>query len=432
MKIAVLGLWHLGSVTAACMARAGHDVVAWDPDETTVTQLAQGRAPIAEPGLDDLLSDVIAAGRLRFTARLADAVGDADVVWIAFDTPVDDEDRADAEAVLRHGRAALPHVKERALVISSSQLPVGSVARLERELGATAAGRGIRFACVPENLRLGKAIQVFTQPDRIVAGVRRDEDRRTIGELFAPITDRIIWMSVESAEMTKHAINAFLASSIAFANEIATICEAVGADAKEVERGLKSDQRIGPGAYVSPGAAFGGGTLARDLVLLEARAAEHGLHTPLLRGVYDSNRGHAKWTYRALTGLLSPLDGRRVAVWGLTYKAGTDTLRRSLGVELCRELAHEGAQVTAFDPAIDSLPETLADTLTLAPGALQAAAGADAIVVATEWPVFRQISAGALLDVVAQPIVIDPGRFLAATLGHDSRVRYVAVGTPRS
>jgi UDPglucose 6-dehydrogenase len=431
MKVTILGLWHLGSVTAACLAAAGHDVVGWDPDSATVRRLAAGNAPVAEPGLDGLLGTALAAGNLRFTSALPEAVRDADIVWIAFDTAVDEEDRADVEGVLAHVRDALPHVKDGCLVISSSQLPVGTVARIEREFSARCPGRQAAFACCPENLRLGKAIAVFTHPDRIVAGVRGERDRAIIADLFAPITDRIEWMSVESAEMTKHAINAFLATSVAFINEIAAVCEAVGADAKEVERGLKTDQRIGGAAYLSPGAAFAGGTLARDLVLLEAAAAEAGLQAPLVSGARQSNCAHATWTYRTLAGMLGPLEGRRVGVWGLTYKPGTDTLRRSSSVELCRRLARDGARVTAFDPSIRALPGLLAATLTLAADPLAAADGADAVVVATEWPVLREVTIDAFMQAVAQPIVVDPGRFLASTLGSDRRVRYVAVGTPR-
>jgi UDPglucose 6-dehydrogenase len=432
MNVAILGLWHLGSVTAACVAAAGHDVIGWDPDPLTVARLSEGRAPVAEPGLEDLLTQASRLGRLRFTTDLAEAVSDAEVVWIAFDTPVDDEDRADVETVIADVRRALPLLKDGALVLSSSQLPVGSVARLEREFAALSTRRRAGFACTPENLRLGKAVQMFTHPDRVVVGVRSDRDRRVVTQLLAPLTDRIIWMSVESAEMTKHAINAFLGTSIVFINEIAVLCEAVGADAKDVERGLKTDHRIGVGAYLSPGAAFAGGTVARDLVMLERLATESGVSAPLVTGVGRSNREHATWTHRALTATLAPLAGRRVALWGLTYKAGTDTLRRSPGVELCRTLAREGTRVTAFDPAIRVIPDTLEDILTLAPDPIAAAAGADAVVVATEWPMLREISADALIEVVAQPIVIDAGRFLAATIGGDPRVLYITVGTART
>lgn len=431
MKLAVLGLWHLGSVTAACMAAAGHDVVGWDPDPATLRRLEQGRAPVAEPGLDDLLSSAIAGGRLRVTASLAEAVTHGEVVWITFDTPVDENDRADVEAVMTHVHAALAHVRDGALVISSSQLPVGSLARMARAFETIAGGRRARFACCPENLRLGAAIRRFTDPERIVAGIRRPEDREAVAALFAPLAERIVWMDVESAEMTKHAINAFMAASIAFINEIAAICEGVGADAKQVERGLKSDARIGPGARLSPGAAYAGGTLARDVAFLQAAAATLGLEAPLLHGVDRSNREHAGWAHRTLRAALGSLQRRRIAVWGLTYKPGTDTLRRSPSIELCTALAQEGAMVTAFDPAIGNLPESLLDRLTLAADPLSAAAGAEAVVVATEWPVLRDVDADALVKTVSRPVIVDAGRFLAATLGADPRVRYLAVGVPR-
>lgn len=431
MKVAVLGLWHLGSVTAACIARAGHQVVAWDPDPATGTGLSEARAPVAEPGLNELLSEVVAAGTLVIASDLATAVHDADIIWVTFDTPVDVADRADVESVVRHVHAALPHAKDGALVLISSQLPVGTSARIEREAANVAPGRRASVACCPENLRLGKAIDLFMHPDRVVAGVRDQADREAIARLFAPITSRIEWMSVESAEMTKHAINAYLATSVAFINEIAVICERSGADAKEVERGLKTDSRIGPGAYLSPGGAFAGGTLARDLALLDARAAELGLRVPLLEGVQESNRTHATWSYRTVIATVAPVANRRIAVWGLTYKAGTDTLRRSPSVELCRMLVRDGASVAVFDPLVRKLPEEIG-AVEMCPDAVSAATNADAVVVGTPWPVFREVTADALLAVSPRPTVIDPGRFLDSTLGSDRRVRYLAVGTPGS
>jgi UDPglucose 6-dehydrogenase len=429
MKIAVLGLWHLGSVTAACIARSGHHVVAWDPDPVTVTALSGARAPVAESGLNELLSEVLVAGRLVVASKLATAVHDADIIWITFDTPVDDADRADVESVVRHVHAALPHAKDGAIVLLSSQLPVGTAARIERDAASVSGGRRMSVACCPENLRLGKAIDVFMHPDRVVAGVRTQSDRDVIARLFAPITNRIEWMSVESAEMTKHAINAYLATSVAFINEIAVICERSGADAKEVERGLKTDSRIGPGAYLSPGGAFAGGTLARDLALLETKAAEFGLRVPLLEGVQKSNRTHSMWTYRTVIATVAPVSNRRIAVWGLTYKPGTDTLRRSLSIELCRMLVRDGASVAAYDPLVPKLPEEIGG-IEMCGDPISAATQADAVVVGTPWPVFREVTADALLAVSPRPTVIDPGRFLDLTLGSDPRVRYLSVGTP--
>jgi UDPglucose 6-dehydrogenase len=220
MIVCVQGLWHLGSVTAACLAAAGHSVIGLDFDPVTVAKLTAGTAPIAEPGLDALLQQN--AERLEFT-RDATAAAKADVLWVAYDTPVDAEDRADVEFVIAQVTRVLPHLRPGTVVIVSSQLPAGSTARLAREHS------NVHFACSPENLRLGKAIAVFREPDRVVVGVRDQVARARIAELLAPITTRVEWMSIESAEMTKHAINAFLALSVTFANELAAVCERVGA-----------------------------------------------------------------------------------------------------------------------------------------------------------------------------------------------------------
>ena len=310
MRIAVIGLWHLGSVVAVCSAAAGHTVVGWDPDDTTVTRLADARPPVAEPGVASLARAGLDSGALAFVTDRRSAIAGADVVWITFDTPVDDEDRADVESVIAQVVDLYGEVESGALMMVSSQLPLGTVARLEEAWHKVAGQRRVSFACVPENLRLGKAVDVFTNPDRIVAGVRSDHDRTRIQELFAPLTDRLVFMSVESAEMTKHAINAFLATSVTFINELATLCEVWGADAKDVERGLKSERRIGPSAYLSPGAAFAGGTLARDVMALKTLGARAGRQTPLLDGVEASNREHRHWTERRLVDELGSLAGK--------------------------------------------------------------------------------------------------------------------------
>jgi UDPglucose 6-dehydrogenase len=409
MKVAVVGLWHLGSVTAACLAAAGHEVVGLDSDERTIQGLQAGQPPVSEPGLSDLLK----TGRPRFTTHIAEAVHGAQIVWITYDTPVDDDDRADVDFVVERVTQLFPHLSDGAMVLVSSQLPVGSIRRLE----AACRNRTVSFACSPENLRLGKAIEVFTKPDRVIVGVRREADRARIAELLRPFTDHIEWMSVESAEMTKHALNAFLATSVAFINEIATLCEQVGADAKEVERGLKSEARIGPKAYLSPGGAFAGGTLARDIQFL----THLGPTVPLLAAVKTSNDAHRQWTRRTLQRLLGSLEGRTVAVWGLTYKPGTDTLRRSSAVELCQWLAQQGARVQAHDPAVKTLPAELAKIIQLCPGPADAVKGASALVLATPWPDYLAVE-------VSAPIVLDPGRFLEKSIGKNPSIRYAAIG----
>jgi len=343
MKVCVQGLWHLGSVTAACLASVGHEVVGLDADQKTIDGLNQGKAPLFEPGLDELLQAGLAKGNLRFTTDNAEAAADAEVLWVTFHTPVDDDDRADVDFVIDQIKRVLPVLADGAVVLISSQMPMGSIRQLEAFVSANLANKQLSFASSPENLRLGKALDVFLKPDRIVVGVRTNDARRKLEQLLLPVTDRIEWMSVESAEMTKHAINAFLATSVTFANEIAAICELVGADAKEVERGLKTEMRIGPKAYLSPGGPFAGGTLARDIEFLGIASQAKQLMTPLLSSVRPSNNEHKHWVRRKLLAQFPHLNDITVAVWGLTYKPGTDTLRRSLAVELCDWLIEQGA-----------------------------------------------------------------------------------------
>jgi UDPglucose 6-dehydrogenase len=264
MKIAVLGLWHLGSVTAACLASLGHDVLGVDDDAAVVAALNAGKPPVFEPGLAERIAQGVQLGKLRFADQASAIPPDTELVWVTYDTPVNEDDHADVEFVLSRVTAALAHLPPGVTVLVSSQLPAGSIRRLE-QAAAYLGGRAPGFACSPENLRLGKALDVFLKPDRIVVGVRGEPHRSRIAAMLQPLGAHIEWMSVESAEMTKHAINAFLATSVVFANELAAICEQLGADAKEVERGLKSESRIGPKAYLSPGGAFAGGTLARDV-----------------------------------------------------------------------------------------------------------------------------------------------------------------------
>jgi UDPglucose 6-dehydrogenase len=428
MKVCVLGLWHLGTVTAACLASGGHEVVGLDFDSSVVQKLASGQPPLFEPGLEELVQQGLAMGRLRFSSEPAEALSGSEILWVAYDTPVDEEDRADVEFVVDRVIRLFPHLKEGMLVLISSQLPVGTTGRVERAYHDLYPGKGVTFAYSPENLRLGRAIQAFIQPDRVVAGVRSSHDRGRVEELLKPFTVKMEWMSVESAEMTKHSLNAFLATSVAFINEVACLCERVGADAKEVERGLKSDLRIGPRAYLSPGSAFAGGTLARDLRFLTQIGSVYQSPVLLLSSVLDSNEGHKLWTRRALQSLLGELRGRKVTVWGLAYKAGTDTLRRSAAVELCEWLFREGAGIQAHDPAVRDLPSALADKITLFPTPLASLGGAAALVVASEWPEFRQVSGDSVFQIMGTPLVIDPNRFLASTLGADPRVRYYTVG----
>ena len=427
MKVCVLGLWHLGSVTAACLASVGHDVTGLDSNSGIVEKLQKAEPPVSEPGLDSLIREEINADRLRFTTNAKIAISSAEVLWVTYDTPVDENDQADVEFVFEEVLKLLSFLSIDTTVLVSSQLPVGSIRRFEDISAEKYPEKNIRFAYSPENLRLGKSLDVFLHPDRVIIGVRRQEDREILGELLGSITDKILWMSVESAEMTKHAINAFLGMSITFINEIASICENIGADAHEVETGLKSETRIGPAAYLSPGAAFAGGTLARDIEFLKDIGSSNNLVNPLISAVRKSNDEHKKWIQRRLFAVLGGLKGKRIAVWGLTYKPGTNTLRRSLSVEMCNWLQEQGAEIAVHDPSKCELPDNWLGEVVRSKTPLEALEGACALVIATQWPEYREINVSDVENIAGQLAVFDSNRFLS-DFNKSSVISYYSVG----
>jgi UDPglucose 6-dehydrogenase len=428
VRICIAGLWHLGVVTATCVAAAGHQVVAFDEDEAIVAGLTKGVLPVDEPGLAELMQRQLSSGHLRFTTQREQALRDADVLWITYDTPVDAKDRADVEFVISRAKPLIDSADPSADIIISSQLPVGTTRRLEE------SSRPRRtFAYSPENLRLGDAVSAFTQPERIVVGIRSEADRRRIEELLGAFSNRIEWMGVESAELVKHGLNAFLAMSIAFANELAGIAERVGADASEVERGLKTERRIGARAYLHPGAAYAGGTLARDVGYLTQIGRRELVPTNLLAAISTSNDEHTRWAWRTIETLLGDgsgrLDGHTIGIWGLAYKPGTDTLRGSSSVELCRELARAGAIVKAHDASVRVLPDDVSEVLSLRSTPLEVAEGASALVIETDWPRYREVDTDRLVASMQAPNVVDANGFLAETLDDLAGVRYIRVGS---
>ena len=427
MKVCVLGLWHLGSVTAACLASVGHDVTGLDSNSGIVEKLQKAEPPVSEPGLDGLIREGINAGQLRFTSDAKIAISSAEVLWVTYDTPVDENDQADVEFVFEEVLKLLSFLSIDTTVLVSSQLPVGSIRRFEDISAEKYPEKNIRFAYSPENLRLGKSLDVFLHPDRVIIGVRRQEDREILNRLLGSIADNILWMGVESAEMTKHAINAFLGMSITFINEIASICENIGADAHEVERGLKSETRIGPAAYLSPGAAFAGGTLARDIEFLKDIGSSNNLVNPLISAVRKSNDEHKKWIQRRLFAVLGGLKGKRVAVWGLTYKPGTNTLRRSLSVEMCNWLQEQGAEIAVHDPSKCELPDNWLGEVVRSKTPLEALEGACALVIATQWPEYREINVSDVENIAGQLAVFDSNRFLS-DFNKSSVISYYSVG----
>jgi UDPglucose 6-dehydrogenase len=426
MKICVFGLWHLGSVTSASLAKLGHTVIGLDFNPGLIKDLQNGRAPISEPGLNELINDCFQEKTLNFTTDPCHALKDAEVLWIAFDTPVDEQDKADVHYIEKSFDAIAKCIHGETKIIISSQVPVGFTQCLQNHFFEKFPGKKNHFAYSPENLRLGKSIKIFLEPDRIIIGVHSGE-KDMFSPLFSSISDRLEWMSIESAEMTKHAINAFLATSVCFANEVATLCEYVGANAKEVERGLKTEERIGPKAYLSPGNAISGGTLARDIRFLQKLGKTNHLPVHLINSVLVSNDFHKTWIQRKCLETMGDLRGKEISVWGLTYKPGTNTLRRSLSVELCQWLKEQGAEVTAFDPVIEEVPPELQQIFSLSKSIKNSIESAECIILSTEWPVFQKIDKETLTNMKGK-IIIDPNGFIENILGNAQNIRYFAVG----
>jgi UDPglucose 6-dehydrogenase len=431
LNICVFGLWHLGSVTSASLASVGHKVIGLDTNSTVIDNLNNAIPPIFEPGLESLIQSGIVSNNLSFTVSYESALCNIDILWVTIDTPVDDNDVADVEFVINKIKFLFNYLNSNVLILVSSQLPVGSISILEKFAIENYSDKNFSFAYLPENLRLGKSLDVFLNPDRIVIGCRDVASRTIIENTLLPISDKLVWMSVESAEMTKHAINSFLAVSVTFANELASICEYVGADASEVSLGLKSDKRIGQQAYLSAGSPFAGGTLARDISFLNKQSSLLNLKNPLISSIGKSNNYHKDWYKRTLINQVSNFNDLTVAIWGLTYKPGTDTLRRSLSVEFCDWLLTKSVKLKVFDPAVKIMPVHWTFNVFNCNSPLDTLINADVLFIGTEWPQFKDSININALNSINNLIIIDPNRFLKDHITNNF-IKHIYVGSPKS
>ena len=431
MKIVVLGLWHLGSVTAACLAELGHSVIGVDESEEVVRMLQLGVSPVSEPGLNELLAQNLSAGRLKFVSQL-DIETIYDVLWVTIDTPVDENDHGQVEVVTNLITQAILNVPQDCRIIISSQLPAGTTQKIRSTLDEHLTKRNLTLCYSPENLRLGSAIKVFMDPDRIVVGIDSETDRKQIEPLFASITDRIEWMSIVSAEMTKHAINAFLAISVVFANEIATLAEFEGANASDIARGLRSDARIGAKAYVLPGDSFAGGTLARDIRYLEDKSRMHSHSLPLISSVVPSNDAHANWAQNKIDQLIGDVRNKTFTICGLAYKVGTNTLRRSSAVSLGDWLLSRGAKLQVFDNEDVLIPSQWSDRVSRLSSVNDSFTDTDVLVIGAGFVApLTDIKPNPILRSATTVLILDAGRRWPS-LGQIENVEYVFVGKERT
>jgi UDPglucose 6-dehydrogenase len=427
-KVGVIGIWHLGSIYSACLADHGYSVVGVDRDKKRVSDLMSGQPPLFEPGLEELLRKNIEEKRLSYTTDLAEGVRGAAYVMLTFDTPVDDNDEVDLSEIFETAIQMSPYLDSGATVIVSSQVPVGTCEQIRSVIQKHRLSLEFDIACSPENLRLGQAIDVFNHPERIVIGADSPVTLDKVAQFWAPVGAPAVRMNLRSAEMTKHALNAFLATSISFANEIANLCDEVGADALKVAEALRSDSRIGPKARLLPGLGFAGGTLARDLKALKKLGDKHHYRANLINAVLKVNEQQNGLVIRNLKKVFGSLKGLTIGVLGLTYKAGTSTLRRSAALEIIRDLVHEGAVVKAHDPRADLGEIKQHREFEFLKDPYMAAKGADALVIITEWPEFRNLEFGLLKQAMRNPVLIDTKNMLDDAAMEGAGFTYFGVG----
>ncbi len=411
-KVCVIGIWHLGSVVSACLADFGYSVVGVDRDAKRVKDLNSGIAPLFEPGLNELLKNNIKLNRLVYTTDLSQALKGSNYVIITFDTPVNDNDEVDLSEIFATSTELAEYMEDGSIIIVSSQVPVGTCDRIKSLIKQSNPSLDFDIACSPENLRLGQAIDCFKSPERIVIGADSESTLDKVEAFFDVVAAPRLRMNLRTAEMTKHALNALLATSISFANEIANLCDEVGADALEIAAALHSDERIGPKMPLLPGLGFAGGTLARDLKILKRLGEKHGRETPLIDSVLRVNQQQNGVVVRKLRKIYGSLENLTVGILGLTYKPGTSTLRRSAALEIIRDLVTEGATVRAYDPKAEPEEMQKHHEFEFCPDPYELAEGTDALVIVTEWPEFKDLDFDLIRSRMKKPVLIDTKNML--------------------
>ena len=429
MRVAVIGLWHQGIVAAACLAEAGYQVAGADRDAAKIGKLAAGQAPLFEPGLDDLLAAGIRSGRLSFSTDLPAAADGADVVIVAHDTPVNERDESDLAGVLADVESIAARLRPGALLHVTAQVPVGTSDLLAERIRARSPAARFGIAYSPENLRLGQAIERYRKPPLPVLGADDPATLAALESFYAFMGVKWERTSLRTAEMSKHALNGFLALSITFANELGNLCDEVGADGHRLAEVLRLEPRIGSKAMLFPGLGFSGGTLARDLQTLRGLGDRSAIETPLLDGTWTSNQQQNQTVVRRLKSLYGgSLAGRRVCVLGLTYKADTSTLRRSAALEVIADLLREKAIVSAHDPKADREELRAYPGFTLADTAVGAAAGADALVLMTPWAEYRALDFAAVKGAMKGRIVFDTAGLWKADAVRGQGLEHLSIG----
>ncbi|MFJ4344821.1 UDP-glucose dehydrogenase family protein [Pseudomonas sp. NPDC089401] len=438
MRISVFGSGYVGLVASACLADVGHDVLCMDIDPQRIALLDKGEVPLHEPGLDALVQANLRAGRLRFSTQAADTVAFAQVLFIAVGTPPDEDGSADLRHVLAVAREIGRHMNDYKVVVGKSTVPVGTGEKVHDTIAAALAARGLTLpfdVCSnPEFLKEGAAIEDFTRGARIVVGTDSEPVKRLMRECYAPYNrhhDKLMFMSLRAAELTKYAANAMLATKISFMNEMANLAEHLQVDIEEVRHGIGSDPRIGYD-FIYPGCGYGGSCFPKDIQALSRSAHEAGYEAQLLEAVEAVNQRQKASLFRKLAQALGgELEGRTIAVWGLAFKPGTDDMRAAPSRELMEALWQAGARVQAYDPEAMAECRRLygeRDDLLLAGDRIQAVKGADALVICTEWKAFRSVDFHWLRQQLRRAVVVDGRNLYDPRAVAGAGLTYRAVG----
>ena len=429
MNISVIGTGYVGLVVGACFAETGNTVCCVDIDRKKIARLKQGDVPIYEPGLDSLVERNQKEGRLSFTTDLPDAITAAEVVIIAVGTPPGEDGSADLQHVLEVGR----HMTRETVVVTKSTVPVGSSARIAKAV-ASEAKFPFHICSNPEFLKEGAAVEDFMRPDRVILGVESSHARRVMTELYAPFVRTgkpILLMDVASAEMTKYAANGMLATRISFMNEIANLCDKLGANVDFVRKGIGSDSRIGQ-SFLFPGPGYGGSCFPKDVKALVKMARESGIKLDVLAAVESANQRQKRVLLEKLRCALDDkLGGRRVALWGLAFKAGTDDMREAPSLTLIESLLEEGVSIAAHDPAaMGHARVLLGNRIDFAETNYEALVGADALVVVTDWNEYRHPDFERVKRTLRQPVIVDGRNLYDVEKMRELGVRYHSIGRP--
>jgi len=442
MKVTIFGTGYVGLVTGACLAEMGNHVLCVDIDAAKVERLKRGEIPIYEPGLESIVQRNHASGRLDFTTEAAPAIAHGELIFIAVGTPPDEDGSADLQYVQKVASTIGRHLDRYAVVVNKSTVPVGTADRVREAVAAQLAARQatVEFDVVsnPEFLKEGAAVEDCLRPDRIIVGASSERAVALLRKLYAPFNrnhDRMVVMDERSAELTKYAANAMLATKISFMNEIANIAERVGADVELVRQGIGSDPRIGY-SFIYPGAGYGGSCFPKDVQALERTAHAHGYEARLLGAVEAVNQQQKSKLFELISRHLDgKLAGRTVALWGLAFKPNTDDMREASSRRLMELLWDAGAKVRAFDPEAREEAQRLygdRDDLVLCEHAMDALQGADVLAVVTEWKAFRSPDFRAIRATLVVPAIFDGRNLYDPLVVEEAGLAYYGIGRGRS